>query len=406
MIFKLIGKHQHYNWGGDNFIPHWLNLPEQDRKNEPYAEYWLGAHRSAPSLVEFEEKWIPLDKLLDTTPELLGEESREKFGDELPYLLKILDVKLPLSIQLHPTKQQAEKGFDAEEKLGIANNAPNRTYKDRNHKPEMMIALSDFWLLHGFKSLTEIHASLEQHPSLHQLSEQITQQGLPEVYSAIMQADQAQLSEWLLPIIEQYQADYQQNKLTLEQAEYWLLYTIEAMDIALDKLDAGLLCFFLFNIVHLKKGEGIYQGAGLPHAYLRGQNIELMAASDNVIRGGLTPKFVDIPALLNTIDYTEITPNIIPAYQASSDPDDNLFLYSTPQATDFALQRLIFSQSQETPFISSSASVLLVMEGEVSLNNEGNELNLKQGEAAFISAETSVTATAEQSGYAVVATLP
>ncbi|WP_301099105.1 mannose-6-phosphate isomerase, class I [Otariodibacter sp.] len=406
MIFKLIGKHQHYNWGGADFIPHLLALPEQDRKNEPYAEYWLGAHRSAPSLVEFERKWIPLDKLLDTTPELLGDENRKQFGDELPYLLKILDVKLPLSIQLHPTKQQAEKGFEKEEKLGIANNAPNRTYKDRNHKPEMMIALSDFWLLHGFKPLAEIHTSLEQHPSLQQLSEQITQQGLPKVYSAIMQADQAQLSQWLLPIIKQYQTDYQQNKLTLDQAEYWLLYTLEAMNIALDKLDAGLLCFFLFNIVHLKNGEGIYQGAGLPHAYLRGQNIELMAASDNVIRGGLTPKYVDIPALLNTIDYTEITPNIIPAYQASSDPDENLFLYSTPQATDFALQRLVFNQAQETPFITSSASIVLVMEGELLLNNEGNELYLKQGDAAFISAETSVTATGEQSGYAVVATLP
>lgn len=400
MIFKLTGTHQHYDWGGANFIPNWLKLKQTEDK--PYAEYWLGAHRSAPSLIEFEGQWLPLDRVIDKAPKLLGEESRAKFGDELPYLLKILDVKQPLSIQLHPTKVEAELGFERENQLGIALNAPNRTYKDRNHKPEMMIALSDFWLLHGFRPLTEMKSVLAERPSLQGLAQRIDTVGLPQVYREIMQATQAQLEKWLLPIITEKQFEYQQDKLKWDNPDYWVLYSMEAMGISSEKLDAGLLCFYLFNIVNLKKGEGIYQGAGLPHAYLRGQNIELMAASDNVIRGGLTPKFVDIPALLNTIEYREVVPKIIPAYQG----EEALYLYPTPEAKDFAMQRLSFNPFDEEAFITTSASILLVMAGSLYIDLGEDSIHLSQGEAVFISADTQVDTIGESDGYAVIATLP
>ena len=400
MIFKLTGTHQHYDWGGANFIPNWLKLKQTEDK--PYAEYWLGAHRSAPSLIEFEGQWLPLDRVIDKAPKLLGEESRAKFGDELPYLLKILDVKQPLSIQLHPTKVEAELGFERENQLGIALNAPNRTYKDRNHKPEMMIALSDFWLLHGFRPLAEMKSVLAERPSLQGLAQRIDTVGLPQVYREIMQATQAQLEKWLLPIISEKQLEYQQDKLKWDSPDYWVLYSMEAMGISSEKLDAGLLCFYLFNIVNLKKGEGIYQGAGLPHAYLRGQNIELMAASDNVIRGGLTPKFVDIPALLNTIEYREVVPKIISAYQG----EEALYLYPTPEAKDFAMQRLSFNPFDEEAFITTSASILLVMAGSLYIDLGEDSIHLSQGEAVFISADTQVDTIGESDGYAVIATLP
>ena len=400
MIFKLTGTHQHYDWGGTSFIPNWLKLKQTEDK--PYAEYWLGAHRSAPSLIEFEGQWLPLDRVIDKVPKLLGEESRAKFGDELPYLLKILDVKQPLSIQLHPTKAEAELGFERENQLDIALNAPNRTYKDRNHKPEMMIALSDFWLLHGFRPLAEMKSVLAERPSLQGLAQRIDTVGLPQVYREIMQATQAQLEKWLLPIITEKQLEYQQDKLKWDSPDYWVLYSMEAMGISSEKLDAGLLCFYLFNIVNLKKGEGIYQGAGLPHAYLRGQNIELMAASDNVIRGGLTPKFVDIPALLNTIEYREVVPKIIPAYQG----EEALYLYPTPEAKDFAMQRLSFNPFDEEAFITTSASILLVMAGSLYIDLGEDSIHLSQGEAVFISADTQVDTIGESDGYAVIATLP
>lgn len=401
MIFKLTGTYQHYDWGGDSFIPLWRRLDHYE--NKPYAEYWLGAHRSSPSLIEFEGQLLPLDKVLDQAPELLGQHSRDQFGDELPFLLKILDVKYPLSIQLHPTKKEAEYGFDRENEAGIALNATNRTYKDRNHKPEMMVALSDFWLLHGFKSLTEMQDSLTKHSSLAHLAYDLEQQGIPTVYAQIMNADQAQLEEWLLPIIQEKQAAFEQDKLKLTDPDYWILYAMQVMQIKPEKLDAGLLCFYLFNIVNVKKGEGIYQGAGLPHAYLRGQCIELMAASDNVIRGGLTPKYVDISALLNTVDYRSIVPKLIPAYQES---DEVLHLYPTPKAKDFALQHLAFKPFDEEQFIASSASILLVMAGSLYIDLGEDAIYLQQGESVFISANSGVDLIGETDGYAVIATLP
>lgn len=400
MIFKLAGTYQHYDWGGNSFIPNWRKLEQAEDK--PYAEYWLGAHRSAPSMIEFEGKWLALDRVIDKAPKLLGDKSRDQFGDELPFLLKILDVKLPLSIQLHPTKKEAEYGYEQENQQGIALTAPNRTYKDRNHKPEMMIALSDFWLLHGFQSVQTSCEKLRKHRALAPIADALEQKGLPTVYADIMQAEQARLAAWILPVIQAKQADYQNEKLKLDDPDYWLLYTMEAMQIQPEKLDAGLLCFYLFNIVNLKKGEGIYQGAGLPHAYLRGQNIELMAASDNVIRGGLTPKYVDIPALLNTIDYREITPKIIPEYEG----EEALHLYPTPEAKDFALQRFEFKPFDEEKFTANSASILLVMSGSLYIDLGEDAIYLQQGEAAFIAAESKVDIIGETDGYAVIATLP
>ncbi|WP_373766808.1 mannose-6-phosphate isomerase, class I [Glaesserella sp.] len=400
MIFKLVGKHQHYDWGGSNFIPNWLKLDKTEDK--PYAEYWLGAHRSAPSLIEVDGKWVSLDQMIDKHPEILGEQARQKFGDELPYLLKILDVKLPLSIQLHPTKSEAERGFERENQFGIALNAPNRTYKDRNHKPEMMIALSDSWLLHGFRTLAGMKDALSRHESLKPLANAIDAKGLPAVYAEIMRADQAQLAQWLLPVIQAKREEYQQGKLKLDDPDYWVLYAMESMAISEERLDAGLLCFYLFNIVNVKKGEGIYQGAGLPHAYLRGQNIELMAASDNVIRGGLTPKYVDIPALLNSIDYSEVIPKLIPAY----DGEETLHLYPTPEAKDFAMQRLEFKPFDEEEFIATSASILLVMAGSLYIDLGEDAIHLTQGESVFISANSKVDIIGETDGYAVIATLP
>ncbi|VEH67695.1 mannose-6-phosphate isomerase [Rodentibacter pneumotropicus] len=165
------------------------------------------------------------------------------------------------------------------------------------------------------------------------MAEKLCTQDLHSFYADVMQADQSQLYQWLAPIIEQNYEAYAANELELENPDYWLFYSMEAMDISLEKLDAGLVCFYLFNIVRIKKGEGIYQEAGIPHAYLRGQNIELMACSDNVIRGGLTPKYVDIPELLKVVDCREVEPQIIPA----APHDVRVFTYSTP-AKDFALQ--------------------------------------------------------------------
>lgn len=399
MIYKLTGALQHYVWGGSQYIPALLNLSSPTSQH--YAEWWLGAHASAPSMIDVNGNTLPLTEYLQQNPTALGDESRKNFGETLPYLLKILDVSQPLSIQLHPTKAQAEQGFAAENEKELDLKAPTRTYKDNNHKPEMMIALSDFWLLHGFKAKSKILETLLARPSLASLAEKLQTQDLHAFYADVMQADQAQLHQWLAPILADKQAAYAANELDLTNPDYWVLYTMEAMEISLEKLDAGLICFYLFNIVHVKTGEGIYQDAGIPHAYLRGQNIELMACSDNVIRGGLTPKYVDIPELLKIVDCREVEPQIIPP----APQDARVFTYTTP-AKDFALQNIRYECGEIHHLKIQSAGILMVMQGVINLRSETTALSLKQGESAFITAGSVYEVEGLTEGYAVVAKLP
>ncbi|MDU8923999.1 mannose-6-phosphate isomerase, class I [Pasteurellaceae bacterium LIM206] len=399
-IYKLTGALQHYIWGGTDYLPDLLGMAKQ--KNQCYAEWWLGAHPSAPSTIEAEGKNFSLTEFIKQNPQVLGDASRAVFGDELPYLLKILDVKKPLSIQLHPTKKEAEAGFAEENAKGIDLKDPKRTYKDNNHKPEMMIALSDFWLLHGFKTKSRILQTLKTRPSLTALADRLAIRDLHSFYADIMQADQAELAGWLLPIIETNQTAYARGELAPENPDYWVLYSMETLDIPREKLDAGLVCFYLFNIVHLKIGEGIYQDAGIPHAYLRGQNIELMAASDNVIRGGLTSKYVDIPQLLKIIDCREVIPQIIPPAPA----DQNPFVYSTP-AKDFALENIRYrAGSRFSDKTRSGAAILFVMQGRIKIRQNDTALCLKQGESVFICADTDYNIEGIEAGYCVLAKLP
>ncbi|SUC09488.1 mannose-6-phosphate isomerase, class I [Pasteurella canis] len=398
-IYELTGQIQHYAWGGKEYIPQLLNITA--KKEQHYAEWWLGAHVSAPSMISVSSTLQPLTEFLAQKPTALGQRSRNKFGMDLPYLLKILDVAKPLSIQLHPTKQQAEQGFIQENAKGINLADPKRTYKDNNHKPEMMIALSDFWLLHGFKSKTQILETLKARPSLNELVAKLELQDLHRFYADIMQADQVQLARWLLPIVEENRAKYQANQLELSNPDYWLLYTMDAMEISAEKLDAGLVCFYLFNIVHLREGEGIFQDAGIPHAYLRGQNIELMACSDNVIRGGLTPKHVDIPALLSVIDCREVEPNIIPI----APEEARIFTYATP-AQDFALTNVRYTQGEVHQCQSNSAEILLVMQGSLKILQNSTALYVKKGESVFIESDEEYQIEGIDTGYCAIAHLP
>ena len=399
MIYRLTGQVQHYAWGGKNYIASLIGL--NSAKDQPCAEWWLGAHPSAPSEIENVTGKQSLIEFLSQNPTALGQVSRQQFGDELPYLLKILDVEKPLSIQLHPTKAQAEKGFEAENAKGVLLTDSTRTYKDRNHKPEMMIALSDFWLLHGFKKKSQILATLNARPSLQPLAEKLGKQSLAEFYADVMLADQSTLANWLLPIMEANQQSYKNGELVLDNPDYWVLYTMEAMAISPEKLDAGLVCFYLFNIVHLKEGEGIFQDAGIPHAYLRGQNVELMACSDNVIRGGLTPKYVDIVELLKIVDCREVTPQIISA----APQNQSEFTYKT-SVNDFALAQIRVEPQQHTKVNLQSAGILLVMQGELKIQEKSTALILKQGESAFITADSNVEIMSEKGGYAFLAKLP
>ncbi len=396
-IYKLQGGMQYYAWGGEHYLPELLKQPYQ--QGQHYAEWWLGTHNAMPSTILMHNSSVPLATFIAENPQILGEKSRILFGDTLPFLLKILDVAKPLSIQLHPNKAQAEQGFLLENQQGIDLDDPYRTYKDNNHKPEMMLALSDFWLLHGFRHKQDIIRLLSRYPSLTPLAERLKKHKLHQVYAEIMQADQSQLATWLMPIVQANYRTFLKNRLNLDNPDYWVLYTMQAMNITENKLDSGLLCFYFLNLVHLQKGEAIFQAAGIPHAYLRGQNIELMATSDNVIRGGLTSKYVNISALLEIMDTREITPNILPKSKSSYHTFSHF-------VEDFALCELTFEQNTVFECHSRSAEIILAIEGALQLNHVKENQYLQQGEAAFVSADCDYSVQGIKKGQAVIAKLP
>lgn len=377
MIYKLTPALQPYAWGGYDYI---ATLLRQSPDGTPKAELWYGDHPQAPALIHENGQTLPLNHWLKAHPEALSDHSRARYGNRLPFLLKILDVRLPLSIQLHPDKAQAQAGYTFEEQQNIP--ADKRNYVDDNHKPESMIALSDFWLLHGFAPLDVIKARLAARPSLAPLLKDLQTQGLAETYRRIMTANPAQLTAWLAPLLAQHAPDNPENP------DYWLHHTVGAMNIPRDTLDPGLLSFYLFNIVRLTEGEGIFQAARLPHAYLRGQNIEIMAASNNVLRAGLTPKHIDIPELLRIIDSTPVTPHILP-------PSDT---YPAP-VDDYTLRTVRIDAGRTWTYRAEEASILLLVQGSL----ESCGLTLESGEALFVPCGAETALTAQTGCYLAVA---
>jgi mannose-6-phosphate isomerase len=372
-IYKLQGTTQHYAWGGSHFIPALLGIQNVD--GDPYAEYWMGAHPSAPGKFESNGELLSWYDLIQKDPvKYLGEKVYRKFG-ELPYLFKVLDVKEMLSIQVHPTKQEAAKGFDREETAGIPINASHRNYKDRNHKPEVMVALSDFWLLHGFKKEDELQECLQSVAEFASLLPVFEKDGYYGLYKAVMEMPTEQADEILRPIVER---ELQSNHFRTKPG-YWVKKLYEN-GFEGNNIDRGIFSIYFFNVVELAPGQAIFQGAGVPHAYLEGQNVELMANSDNVLRGGLTPKHIDVPELLKHVVFEGIQPNVLnPAVS-----DDGEINYPLP-VDDFAISAIDLQDRQEYENESKSAEIFLVMTGKVTI---GNELFCKKGEAFVVLPET------------------
>src|SRR6185312_14307445 len=304
-VYKLSGKVQHYAWGGADFIPALLSMPNREKR--PFAEYWIGAHENSPAMVETDglEKGaagaaagqVALDAYIRQRPaERLGPYTAQRFG-RLPYLLKILDVKDMLSIQVHPSKQAAEAEFAAENARGMAPGAPDRNYKDDNHKPELMAALSEFWLLHGFKPEEDLIRLLADTPELNFLTPVFAVGGYQQLYRTVMEMPQKNVREVLQPLLDRIIPLYKSGELSRNQEHFWAARAALTYG-GHGEIDRGIFSIYFFNLLNLQPGEAIFQAAGLPHAYLEGQNVEIMANSDNVLRGGLTQKHVDVPELM------------------------------------------------------------------------------------------------------------
>jgi len=372
-LFPLKGRVQNYAWGGKHFIPNLLGLESND---DPFAEYWLGAHVNAPSVVVLPEREMTLIDFLGSDPEeILGTSVFNKFG-RLPYLFKVLDVHDMLSIQVHPSKLEAEKGFILENDRGIALNAPNRNYKDDNHKPEIMVALSEFWLLHGFLPKDELTKTLETRDELKHLLGLFKEGGYKTLYQHIMNLSDNESDDILKPLIQRILPLYENGEIDKSNPDYWAAKAV-SMSNNHDQFDKGIYSIYFFNILAIQKGDGIFQDAGIPHAYLQGQNMELMANSDNVLRGGLTPKHVDIPELLKHIIFEETHPQILKG-EVMKDGVEKIYKTIAP---DFELSEIVLDQGKNYKKTAESVEVYMLLEGAVKVVENEQTIELKRGEA-------------------------
>ncbi len=375
-IFRLNGKVQHYAWGGFNYIPSLLSITNEN--NKPFAEYWLGAHPSAPSdLIIDEHSRLSLHDAIQKDPvSILGKKVLTDFG-ELPYLFKVLDVNDMLSIQVHPTRQEAIKGFEAEEAAGISINAADRNYKDKNHKPEVMVALSDFWLLHGFMSGEKLSKILLETPEFNFLLPVFKEGSYYDLYKVVMELPQQDVDKILAPLVER---ELSHSNNDMQQPGYWVAKHFVANE-PLNNIDRGIFSIYFFNIVHLQAGEAIFQGAGVPHAYLFGQNVELMANSDNVLRGGLTPKHVDVPELLKHTKFEGIEPKVLRSEQLAAAETN----FACP-VNDFGISCIRLLQGEEYTSEATSSEILIVINGAV--ENDLIPGSIKKGESIIVFAST------------------
>lgn len=377
-IYPLKGKVQPYSWGGYEYIAGLLGTGNAEGK--PMAEYWLGAHPNYPSTLTLHESTISLFQFIHIDRQnVLGEQVSREFGS-LPFLLKVLDVRQMLSIQVHPDKASAAVNFKKENEAGVPITAPHRNYKDENHKPELMVALGDFWLLHGFKPAERLTQVLSATPELSFLLPLFAEGGYERLFRAVITMEQEEVNTLGRKLAARILPRYEAGQLGRESEDFWAARAILTF-CREDHYDKGLFSIYLLNLVHLKKGEGIYQPQGLLHAYLEGQNVEIMANSDNVLRAGLTDKHIDVPELLKHVQFGPTWPDVLK-------PSGEIETSFAPPVKEFALTRYETTAETYKSLRSSGPEILLVLEGHVEVKQEENVVALTKGGAAFVEADT------------------
>lgn len=353
---------QHYAWGKKSPDSLVAQLGAIKIDGKPCAELWMGAHLSAPSKLEHESQIIDLSAYIKENPELiLGSRVSERFG-HLPLLFKVLSVGSPLSIQAHPDLALA--------KLLHATDPKN--YPDENHKPEAAIAITDLILLYGFKPISELKELLANTSTAISRFFDGLNATAQDLYRHLMSAEKAMLSAANL-------AQHQElaTKQSLSKEDYWFkrCYEIYGPE------DVGLLAIYLMNVVKVPSGKAIFIDSRIAHAYLDGDLIECMAASDNVIRAGLTPKFQDRQTLLSMLRYDVHLPEILELKPDSA--DSAKFNLKVP-ATEFILSRIIPGEEEKIQI--DSVQIILQLTGTGVINAAQKAYALKAGDVMLIPA--------------------
>ena len=377
---------QEYAWGSKTAIPELLG--QSSPADKPQAELWMGAHPKAPSQVLADGLWRSLPEVIQESPEeALGKKVAARFSNKLPFLFKVLAAAKPLSIQAHPNKEQAEQGFARENELGISLNASHRNYRDDNHKPEIICALTPFWALNGFRRIEETLSLLEE-ARITDLAEIVSflrshsnRDGLKKFFNYLMTMEAQKQRQ----IVEEAVA-FAEGRAGEEPAWTWIAKLNEEYP-----GDIGVLSPLFLNLVRLEPQQAMYLPAGELHAYLEGVGIELMANSDNVLRGGLTPKHIDVQELLAVLNFTDGDLNILSPKNLASGEE----IYST-EAEEFVLSviRINKAASFNSP-LDRSVEMMLCTEGKV------NVTNLSDGEITLLTKGTSIIVPAAVEQYCI-----
>ncbi len=298
-IYILKNGIQEYDWGSRTVLAELLGRVSPS--TVPQAELWMGAHPKAPSRVVAPGGDIPLDRFIENDPEgVLGVATARRFGNAMPYLFKVLAAEKPLSIQAHPNLEQARRGYEKENKEFISIEAPERNYRDENHKPECICALTDYWAMNGFRETGEIArymrmlcpVTLGETVDRYLLADGVA--GLRRFFESLMTMGSKERRHTVNEALDNH-TRFSAN----DAAGLWIQRLQDEYP-----YDIGVLSPVILNLVCLKPGQAMYLPAGELHAYLEGVGIELMANSDNVLRGGLTPKHVDVAELMKVLNFT------------------------------------------------------------------------------------------------------
>lgn len=378
MIFRLNNPIKHYAWGCKRAFSDLFQIANPER--QPQAELWMGAHPNGSSTIIYEGIESELVDVIDADPSHWLGVNHEQFNRKLPFLVKILAASQPLSIQVHPNKSAAKKGFERENAQGIAIDAAERNYKDANHKPELVYAITPYLAMNGFREFQDIHRlfSTLALPSIAKILEPFlsapNEDSLAQLFGAILQLDESAKQQAVIELLSVDASEkYTEAAETLQLiAELAKLYPC----------DVGLFAPLFLNVIELRPGEAMFLYAETPHAYLKGVGVEVMANSDNVLRAGLTPKYIDVPELLANTQFKPIK-----ACDLRMTPVKHGERWSYPIPVDDFKFDIINGGVMDIEV--SSAEILLCIEGKADVSWCGGNVSLNSGDSIIISAITS-----------------
>lgn len=383
----LHGAIRTYSWGSRTAIAEFTGRSAPTA--HPEAELWLGAHPGDPARLEIAGGTKSLLDVINADPSgQLGAQVCARFGEALPFLVKVLAADEPLSLQAHPSSTQALEGYQREDQFAVPVNSPVRNYRDRSHKPEVLVSLGEFEALAGFRptertvTLLRALAVPELDPYLALLAGQPDAEGLRALFTTWITAPQPDLDQ-MIPAVLEGAVRYLRSGAVEFAAEAKTLLELGERYPG----DAGVLAALLLNRISLKRGEAVYLPAGNLHSYLHGVGVEVMANSDNVLRGGLTPKHVDVPELLRVLDFNPAEDAIL---RPQTYTDGIEVIYETP-APEFAISVLRIDGADlghpvDVPARNGGPQVLVCTKGAAVVRSSAGEISLEKGSAAWVAA--------------------